>query len=91
MSRNPFGWDYPAGAEDDPRAPYNQRSDEMEAVFRLMNESGVTGPVGRETFEDGTDRRTINQAAHAWADGQIGHPWDLMTVEFDDECWELEL
>jgi hypothetical protein len=22
--RNPFGWAYPAGAENDPRAPYNQ-------------------------------------------------------------------
>lgn len=24
MSRNPFGWSYPAGAENDPNAPYNQ-------------------------------------------------------------------
>jgi len=24
MSRNPFGWSYPAGAEHDPNAPYNQ-------------------------------------------------------------------
>jgi len=24
MSRNPFGWDYPAGAEHDPNAPWNQ-------------------------------------------------------------------
>lgn len=24
MGRNPFGWAYPAGAEHDPNAPYNQ-------------------------------------------------------------------
>jgi len=24
MSRNPLGWSYPAGAENDPNAPYNQ-------------------------------------------------------------------
>jgi len=23
MTRDPFGWDYPAGAEHDPDAPYN--------------------------------------------------------------------
>ena len=36
MSRNkgPFGWDYPAGAEDDPRAPYNQIYEEEEGCGR---------------------------------------------------------
>lgn len=24
MSRDPFGWSYPPGAENDPMAPYNQ-------------------------------------------------------------------
>jgi hypothetical protein len=24
MGRDPFGWDYPAGAENDPNAPWNQ-------------------------------------------------------------------
>ena len=24
MSRDVFGWDYPAGAENDPNAPFNQ-------------------------------------------------------------------
>ena len=24
----PFGWDYPAGAENDPDAPWNQRDEE---------------------------------------------------------------
>jgi len=24
MSHNPFGWSYPAGAEHDPKAPWNQ-------------------------------------------------------------------
>lgn len=27
MSRNIFGWDYPAGAANDPNAPYNQDAD----------------------------------------------------------------
>lgn len=26
--KDPFGWDYPAGAEHDPRAPWNQIYDE---------------------------------------------------------------
>ncbi len=25
MSRHPLGWSYPAGAENDPNAPWNQR------------------------------------------------------------------
>jgi len=24
MKKNPFGWSYPAGAENDPNAPWNQ-------------------------------------------------------------------
>ena len=28
MTRNPFGWDYPAGAENDPNAPWNQTDNE---------------------------------------------------------------
>jgi len=28
MSRHPFGWSYPPGAENDPNAPYNQPDDE---------------------------------------------------------------
>lgn len=27
MSRHPFGWSYPAGAENDPSAPWNQVDD----------------------------------------------------------------
>lgn len=26
--RSTFGWDYPAGAEHDPNAPYNQRDED---------------------------------------------------------------
>lgn len=25
--KNPFGWNYPAGAEHDPRAPWNQKAE----------------------------------------------------------------
>ena len=31
MARNLFGWDYPAGAENDPNAPWNQKDPEFEA------------------------------------------------------------
>jgi len=30
MSRNPFGWNYPAGAEHDPNAPWNQVEPDVE-------------------------------------------------------------
>ncbi len=33
--KSPFGWDYPAGAEDDPRAPYNQNYDKVCEVCGL--------------------------------------------------------
>lgn len=30
MSASPLGWDYPAGAEHDPSAPYNQDEPEID-------------------------------------------------------------
>lgn len=62
----------------------------MNVTFRLMQEGGVSGPV--ETVEVPEDRAGIDNAATAWAGGQIGHPWDILTVETEDgECWEVEL
>lgn len=38
MTRNPFGWSYPPGAENDPNAPYNQvddpNNDLLKAAFK---------------------------------------------------------
>lgn len=61
----------------------------MKATCRLMND-GVVGPT--ETI-DYTDERD----ARAWAAGQTGHPWDILTVcVFDEdgrtvESYEIDL
>ena len=34
----PFGWDYPAGAEHDPSAPWNQRDDEEDGEGETRQE-----------------------------------------------------
>ena len=48
---NVFGWNYPAGAENDPRAPYNQPEDYMEydpqsicRMRRLCKPHGIPVP-----------------------------------------------
>jgi hypothetical protein len=35
---SPFGWDYPAGAENDPDAPWNQRDEEDEGEGETQQE-----------------------------------------------------
>jgi len=51
MTRNIFGWNYPAGAENDPNAPYNQGFDPCEdipsEVFDQFEK--CTGPI--DAFE----------------------------------------
>ena len=49
------------------------------ATVRLMQRDGVTGPVG--TIECGETAEDLNKAAVSWADGQTGHPWDVLVVE----------
>lgn len=46
MTRNPFGWDYPPGAEHDPNAPWNQ-PDPVECPW--CSGTGVPGddPLGK--------------------------------------------
>lgn len=61
----------------------------MTTTFRLMQESGVTGPTATVEVESIDAAR---EQARAWAAGQTGHPWDVLTVSCDDLdlCDEVE-
>jgi hypothetical protein len=63
------------------------------ATVRLMNLSGVTGPVG--TIECGDTMASLQKNALAWSKAQINHPWDVIVVEpKDGVCFapfEIEL
>jgi hypothetical protein len=62
----------------------------MTVTFRLMQESGVTGPV--KTFEmENPDPHpnALRRLAREWASGETGHPWDVLTVEYGDQCIEV--
>ncbi len=64
----------------------------MKATVRLMNDGDVSGPV--ETIDVPKSRKGQERKARAWADGQIGRPWDTLTVtpEGDDRAFfEIEL
>jgi hypothetical protein len=37
MTRNPYGWDYPPGAEFDPRAPWNQKEPYCGQCHRVLS------------------------------------------------------
>lgn len=44
MSRNPLGWSYPAGAENDPNAPWNiedpERCERCDETFEEFDDDG---------------------------------------------------
>lgn len=42
MSKSPFGWSYPAGAENDPNAPYNQGPDKCPVCEEYFDDLGRT-------------------------------------------------
>jgi len=44
--RNPFGWDYPPGAEHDPMAPWNQREEHHPKC--PLHEDNTEAPEGSE-------------------------------------------
>jgi hypothetical protein len=53
---NPYGWHYPAGAENDPRAPWNQVEPHCEHCERLESECVcVHCPCGALVLIDGDD------------------------------------
>jgi hypothetical protein len=63
----------------------------MKATLRLMQESGVAGPVETVELPEG-NWRTQADAVRAWAAGQAGHPWDVAVVEPEGgEAYEVEL
>lgn len=37
MTRNPYGWNYPPGAEHDPRAPWNQKENPFEHLEEALS------------------------------------------------------
>jgi len=39
--RNPFGWSYPAGAENDPRAPWNEKPDKCPECEEYFDDDGL--------------------------------------------------
>ncbi len=57
----------------------------MRLIFRLMQSDGVVGPT-RSVNLDNPDPhpQAINRMASNWANGQTGHPWDALMVEFPD-------
>lgn len=71
MTRNPFGWDYPAGAEHDPRAPYNQpdppdfddyRDEAVDRAVEDCEESGRHADVILRMLEDDNRRGLLEDA-----------------------------
>ncbi len=43
MRSRALGWDYPAGAEHDPQAPYNQTEQPCDACGDMTSESSLAG------------------------------------------------
>lgn len=59
-------------------------------IARLMQESGVQGPTETFTLEHPDPPRVeLRRMVREWADGQIGHPWDSLTMEWNDRVEEL--
>lgn len=60
----------------------------MQATFRLMQESGVQGP---KTTREVDDEQHAKELAVAWSEGEIGHPWDVCTVEIPEIDYAAEI
>lgn len=56
----------------------------MQVTFRLMQEAGVQGLTAAVSIPAECPWPDLRRQAIAWADGQIGHPWDCLVVEFPD-------
>ena len=61
----------------------------MKATFRLMQESGVSGPM-KTTTEPETPLHA-QELAGLWSMGQTGHPWDVWVVEIPEPEMTIEL
>ena len=60
----------------------------MNATFRLMQDSGVQGPQRTVEVEDS---HHADELAVAWSLSQLGHPWDVLTVEVPDLEYSAEI
>ena len=66
----------------------NPIAETFTATFRLMQADGVQGPKHECQVES---EQHAKELAAVWSEGQIGHPWDVCTIEIPelDVCVEL--
>ncbi len=56
----------------------------MTVTFRLMQADGIQGPQKTIELENPDPHpNALRLLAREWAKGQIGHPWDTLTIEWD--------
>jgi hypothetical protein len=60
----------------------------MNATFRLMNESGVQGTQATVEVESELHAKEL---AVAWSEGELGHPWDVCTIEIPSLDYVAEI
>lgn len=60
----------------------------MQATFRLMQDSGVSGP---KKIVDVESEQHAKELAFEWSIAQIGHPWDCCTIEIPDLDYTCEM
>lgn len=60
----------------------------MQATFRLMQESGVQGPQRTVEVESALHAKEL---AVAWSEGELGHPWDVCTIEIPELDYVAEV
>jgi hypothetical protein len=60
----------------------------MTATFRLMQTDGVQGPSKTVEVESELHAKEL---AVAWSMGQLGHPWDVCTVEIPEIDYIAEI
>jgi hypothetical protein len=58
------------------------------ATFRLMQESGVQGPLHTVEVESAQHAKEL---AAVWSEGQIGHHWDCCTIEIPELDYAVEM
>lgn len=61
MTRNPFGWHYPAGAENDPNAPWNEP--DYEAAWDDVRDQAVEQEIEALT-DEGLESGTVQWMRH---------------------------
>ena len=62
--------------------------DTYTVTFRLMQEAGVQGPT--RTMQVESEQHAMEEAV-AWSMRQLGHPWDVCTVEIPELDYIAEI